>query len=136
MHDGVSYAGPLQPHLPFKLGQHNDQQVTRKEHMTSGCLRILLKCIVILVGLVVVLVFAIVSQYCMMHRSFVFTVLASSLDCVLGQSPTYDTHGATYTNPVLSKYGADPFVVKYQDHYLMTYTTQDNVTISRSKTLT
>lgn len=51
-------------------------------------------------------------------------------------SSTYSSDGATFTNPILQKYGADPWVVKNGDYYYMTYTTNDNVTILRSSVLT
>ncbi|TKA53249.1 hypothetical protein B0A49_11688, partial [Cryomyces minteri] len=44
--------------------------------------------------------------------------------------------GATYTNPILNAGGADPWVIRYQDRYYMTYTTNDNITLLRSRTLT
>lgn len=43
---------------------------------------------------------------------------------------------ATYTNPVLNKVGADPFVVKDGGYYYMTYTTTANITILKSTSLT
>ncbi|GAM85845.1 hypothetical protein ANO11243_038530 [Dothideomycetidae sp. 11243] len=42
----------------------------------------------------------------------------------------------SFTNPVLQSYGADPFVVQYNGQYLMTYTTNDNITLLRSSSLT
>lgn len=53
-------------------------------------------------------------------------------------SQTYSSSGATYTNPIYNVIGAaDPWVIKHTDGwYYMTYTTNDNVTILRSKILT
>ena len=45
-------------------------------------------------------------------------------------------YSATYTNPVLNKVGADPFVLKDGGYYYMTYTTNANITILRSTSLT
>ncbi|KAF1356457.1 glycosyl hydrolase [Delphinella strobiligena] len=42
----------------------------------------------------------------------------------------------TYTNPILSTVGADPWAIRYGRYYYMTYTTNDNITILRSSTLT
>ena len=42
----------------------------------------------------------------------------------------------TYMNPILDGVGADPFVVKVDDMYYMTYTTSTNITILRSPILT
>lgn len=43
---------------------------------------------------------------------------------------------STYTNPVLSNGGADPWVTRYGNYYYMTHTTNDNITILRSADLT
>lgn len=43
---------------------------------------------------------------------------------------------ATYTNPVLEKVGADPFILKDDGYYYLTYTTMTNITILRSTSLT
>ncbi|KAK4981823.1 hypothetical protein LTR66_009683 [Elasticomyces elasticus] len=43
---------------------------------------------------------------------------------------------ATYTNPILNKVGADPWVIRHGDYYYMTYTTNDNITLLRSPLLT
>lgn len=51
-------------------------------------------------------------------------------------SQTYSSSAATYTNPVYNKFGADPWVIKDGNYYYMTYSTNDNVTILRSNTLT
>jgi GH43 family beta-xylosidase len=45
-------------------------------------------------------------------------------------------NSATYTNPVLDKVGADPFVLKEDGYYYLTYTTATNITILRSTSLT
>lgn len=42
----------------------------------------------------------------------------------------------TYTNPILNKVGADPWVIQHGNYYYMTYTTNDNITILRSSVLT
>ncbi|KAI9756368.1 MAG: cysteinyl-tRNA synthetase [Chaenotheca gracillima] len=59
-------------------------------------------------------------------------VWVALLQMVLGQ----DDASSTYTNPVLDSVGADPWVIKNGDYYYLTYTTNDNITLSRSKTLT
>ncbi|KAF2673999.1 Arabinanase/levansucrase/invertase [Microthyrium microscopicum] len=38
-------------------------------------------------------------------------------------------------NPVLNKTGADPWVIQYKGFYYMTYTTNDDITLIRSKSL-
>ena len=45
-------------------------------------------------------------------------------------------NSAAYTNPVLEKVGADPFVLKNDGYYYLTYTTATNITILRSTSLT
>jgi beta-xylosidase len=45
-------------------------------------------------------------------------------------------NSATYTNPVLEKVGADPFILKDDGYYYLTYTTMTNITILRSTSLT
>ncbi|KAK5071177.1 hypothetical protein LTR64_007681 [Lithohypha guttulata] len=70
-----------------------------------------------------------------MLSSLFFTTVASIFGLVLSQS-IYGSDNATFTNPILQKYGADPWVVRNGDDYLMTYTTNDNITILRSRTLT
>lgn len=48
-----------------------------------------------------------------MHSFSTSTILAGALSaCVFGQSATYPADAATYTNPVLEEYGADPWVVR------------------------
>ncbi|KAK7622194.1 alpha-N-arab-like proteininofuranosidase [Phyllosticta citricarpa] len=46
------------------------------------------------------------------------------------------TNNNTYTNPVLNATGADPWVIRYNEYYYMTYTTADNITLLRSRILT
>ncbi|OAP61614.1 hypothetical protein AYL99_03817 [Fonsecaea erecta] len=59
------------------------------------------------------------------------------INLCLGQATTTSTaNGATYTNPILNAMGADPWVIRYEDYYYMTYTTNDNITILRSSVLT
>ncbi|KIX09779.1 uncharacterized protein Z518_00860 [Rhinocladiella mackenziei CBS 650.93] len=53
-----------------------------------------------------------------------------------GQTATSSTNPATYTNPILDGVGADPWVIRHDDYYYMTYTTNDNITILRSSVLT
>lgn len=63
--------------------------------------------------------------------------ISSSSVSVSSASQTQSSSAATYTNPVYSLVGAaDPWVVQYDGYYYMTYTTNDNVTILRSTTLT
>ncbi|KAJ9617067.1 hypothetical protein H2200_000788 [Cladophialophora chaetospira] len=54
----------------------------------------------------------------------------------LGQSATSSANAATYANPILNAVGADPWVIRYEDYYYLTYTTNDNITILRSSELT
>ncbi|KAF2436189.1 Arabinanase/levansucrase/invertase [Tothia fuscella] len=42
----------------------------------------------------------------------------------------------TYSNPILTKEGADPWVIRHEDYYYMTYSTNDNITLLRNKILT
>nr|POE78018.1 extracellular exo-alpha-(1->5)-l-arabinofuranosidase [Quercus suber] len=42
----------------------------------------------------------------------------------------------TYSNPILDAVGADPWVTRHGGYYYMTYTTNDNITLLRSSTLT
>ena len=98
-----------------------------------------------------------------MYKLAVLTTLASSINGALGgwsswalttqtspsvvqpstsaaapstPSTTSSADSATYTNPILKKVGADPWVVRDGDYYYMTYTTSDNVTLLRSSVLT
>ena len=59
-------------------------------------------------------------------------LLASLVSLVSAQS----NNSATYTNPILDAVGADPWVIRYEGYYYMTYTTSDNITILRSSVLT
>lgn len=47
-----------------------------------------------------------------------------------------NTSPATFTNPVLDKAGADPWVIRHDGWYYMTYTTNDDITLLRSRALT
>lgn len=58
-------------------------------------------------------------------------LMASAVPLALTQN-----HSATFTNPVLSHVGADPFVAKDGGYYYLTYTTMTNITILRSTSLT
>lgn len=62
--------------------------------------------------------------------------LCYNLCCGQTLSTTSSANAATYTNPILSTVGADPWVTRYEDYYYMTYTTNDNITILRSSVLT
>lgn len=42
----------------------------------------------------------------------------------------------TYTNPILERRVADPFMIQYNGQYLMTFTTSSNITMLRSSSLT
>lgn len=53
-----------------------------------------------------------------------------------GVNSTSSNATATYTNPILNKGGADPWVIRHGDYYYMTYTTNDNITMLRSSVLT
>lgn len=61
------------------------------------------------------------------------SLVAGLLPLVSAQN--YSAAG-TYTNPVLNEVGADPFVVKEDGYYYLTYTTATNITILRSTSLT
>lgn len=68
-------------------------------------------------------------------------VSAQYLNSTTGTNGTNITNGtsggdATYTNPILNKVGADPWVIRHGDYYYMTYTTNTNITILRSDVLT
>ncbi|KAL2424185.1 hypothetical protein ABEF95_002391 [Exophiala dermatitidis] len=52
------------------------------------------------------------------------------------QTSTATANAATYTNPILNSVGADPWVIRHEGYYYMTYTTNDNITILRSSVLT
>lgn len=78
-----------------------------------------------------------------MHSSRLAGLLLAitSLFCTVtlcnAQSPnSTSSNTTTYTNPILDKVGADPWVIRHGDYYYMTYTTNDNITILRSSTLT
>lgn len=43
---------------------------------------------------------------------------------------------ATFTNPILNTTGADPWVLRYNDYYYLTYTTNSDIKLFRSKILT
>ena len=53
----------------------------------------------------------------------------------MGGSPAI-TNGSTYTNPILDGTGADPWVIQDGGWYYLTFTTTDNITLYRSRTLT
>ena len=55
------------------------------------------------------------------------TLLVSLLGTALAQD--------TFTNPILET-GADPWMIKYDGYYYLTYTTATNITILRSQSLT
>lgn len=43
---------------------------------------------------------------------------------------------ATYTNPILNRTGADPWVIQSDGWYYMTFTLTSNITLYRTRTLT
>ncbi|KAF2012397.1 glycoside hydrolase family 43 protein [Aaosphaeria arxii CBS 175.79] len=43
---------------------------------------------------------------------------------------------ASFTNPILDEAGADPWVIRHDSYYYMTYTTNNDITLMRSQTLT
>ena len=53
---------------------------------------------------------------------------------------TNKSTNATYSNPVMTSNGGDPWMTRYsmdgEDWYLFTYSTNDNITIKRSRYLT
>lgn len=55
-----------------------------------------------------------------------YGLIASLLASALAQD--------TFTNPILET-GADPWVIKYDGYYYMTYTTATNITLLRSRSL-
>ncbi|KPI37943.1 Extracellular exo-alpha-(1-_5)-L-arabinofuranosidase [Cyphellophora attinorum] len=65
----------------------------------------------------------------------IFTAAAWLVGAQWTAYPPSNTN-ATYTNPILDGVGADPFVVKVDGLYYMTYTTGTNITILRSPILT
>ena len=71
---------------------------------------------------------------CKMVGLSLFTAIGGLCGLVVAQSSYNNT--ATYTNPVLNGVGADPWVVRDGGYYYLTYTTNTNITILRSKTLT
>lgn len=68
-----------------------------------------------------------------MLATSLLTLFAGLLPLVSAQN--YSAAG-TFTNPVLNQVGADPFVVKEDGYYYLTYTTATNITILRSTSLT
>ena len=62
-----------------------------------------------------------------------FTLFTGLLPWVLAQN---NSNSDTFTNPVLNEVGADPFVVRHDGYYYLTYTTATNITILRSTSLT
>lgn len=60
------------------------------------------------------------------------TLVASILSLTTAQTNSSNT----YTNPILPSVGADPWVVYNDGYYYMTYTTNTNITILRSSSLT
>lgn len=60
----------------------------------------------------------------------------SASSAVSSASSTSSSSGATFTNPILQRVAADPWVVRHEDYYYMLVTTNDNVTILRSNVLT
>ena len=56
--------------------------------------------------------------------------------CFFGLVFAQSNNSATYTNPILNAVGADPWVIRYDGYYYMTYTTSTNITILRSHVLT
>lgn len=71
------------------------------------------------------------SYISIMNPFGLLALTASLLPLISAQN-----NSATFTNPVLSEVGADPFVVKDGGYYYMTYTTTTNITILRSTSLT
>lgn len=87
------------------------------------------------------LVFLLISLYLYetdMRALPLLTTLVASVNFALGQAnPQNGTSSTTFTNPILNSYGADPWVIRHTDnYYYMLYTTNDNITMLRSQTLT
>lgn len=61
-----------------------------------------------------------------MFQFLLLTLLASFISIATAQE--------TYTNPILD-YGADPWMIKHEGWYYMTFTTATNITILRSKSI-
>jgi len=60
-------------------------------------------------------------------------VSAQSLNAT---NSTSGSSASTFTNPILNEVGADPWVTRHGDYYYMTYTTNTNITMLRSSSLT
>lgn len=71
-----------------------------------------------------------------MRSLSLFTTLLATVSYTFGQADNQNGT-STFTNPILSTYGADPWVIRHTDnYYYMLYTTADNITILRSPILT
>ena len=66
----------------------------------------------------------------------VLLLAATAIQLVSAQLAPRENSSDGYTNPVLSTVGADPWVTQCDGWYYMTYTTNDNITMLRSKRLT
>ncbi|PLN77547.1 alpha-N-arabinofuranosidase 2 [Aspergillus taichungensis] len=53
---------------------------------------------------------------------------------LVGTDPS--TNNASYHNPISTVNAGDPFVLRHEDWYFLTYTTNDNITLKRSRSLT
>lgn len=62
-----------------------------------------------------------------MLRLMSFTLLVGILGAVTAQD--------TFTNPILET-GADPWMIRHDGYYYLTYTTATNITLLRSQSLT
>lgn len=67
--------------------------------------------------------------------SYFAGLILSTCRLVAGQSLNSSSNG-TYTNPVLTAVGADPWAFYYEGSYYLTYTTTDNITLLKSPVLT
>ena len=65
-----------------------------------------------------------------------FFLLSSLVACQWAPTTTASAASGTFTNPVKSGNGADPFVVQVDGNYYLTYTTVSNIALLKSPVLT
>ncbi|KAF2273976.1 alpha-N-arab-like proteininofuranosidase [Westerdykella ornata] len=62
--------------------------------------------------------------------------LLASASCIASTFCQNNSVTTTFTNPILDAVGADPWVIRHDGYYYMTYTTNDDITLLRSRLLT
>ncbi|KAI5364158.1 putative glycoside hydrolase, family 43 [Septoria linicola] len=67
-----------------------------------------------------------------MSMTCVLTLLVGLFNLATARSNSSNT----YTNPIVPTVGADPWMIRHDNYYYMTYTTNSNITILRSSSLT